>query len=473
MKNVEPILLAGQCVFRDERIELRNPFDGTEIAEISQASKNDATAACESAEKAFADTRSLPAWKREEILLRISGSISGRAEALAHGIALEAAKPLKDARREVARAVQTFRIAAEESKHIASEILPLDWMPGNEQRAGFIRRFPIGPILGITPFNFPINLVAHKIAPAIASGNPVIIKPAPQTPMTALALGKIVVDAGWPGGAISVLPCNNDVAATLLRDARVRMLSFTGSAMVGWQLKAAVPKKRVVLELGGNAACIVHSDADIELVAQKIAAGGFGYAGQSCISVQRVFAHNDVSDQLVSSVVERVKKLAVGDPMDEATEVGPMINVAAAERIEAWIEEAVSAGATLLTGGQRRGNMLSPTVLTDVPEGAQLACEEVFGPVIFVNRYSEFSDALRLVNESRYGLQAAVFTKSWDLMTQAWRTLEVGAVLIDEATSWRADHMPYGGVKDSGVGREGLRYAIEEMTEPRMLILRM
>jgi acyl-CoA reductase-like NAD-dependent aldehyde dehydrogenase len=471
--QAEPILLAGKPVIRDEADPLRNPYDGTEIARISQATADDATVACREAATAFAETRSLPSWLRAQILTRIAERIAAQAEALARGIALEAGKPIRDARVEVGRSVQTFQVAAEEAKRLDGEILPLDWTPGTENRAGLIRRFPIGPVLGITPFNFPINLVSHKVAPAIASGNPIIIKPAPQTPMTALALGKIVVEAGWPAGGISVLPCSNDVTAVMLHDEHIRMLSFTGSAAVGWELRAAVPKKRVVLELGGNAACIVHADADVELAAKRIVAGGFVYSGQSCISVQRVFVHEDVRELLLSRIVSGVNRLVVGDPLEETTQIGPMVNQAAAVRAESWIREAVETGATLLTGGQRRENILEPAVLADVKPDSQLAREEAFAPVIFVNSYTDFFNVLTAVNNSRYGLQAAVFTSSWDRMTEAWNTLEVGAVLINETSAWRAEHMPYGGVKDSGIGREGLRSAIEEMTDPRMLVVKL
>lgn len=469
----EPVLLSGNSFLRDETISLRNPYDGTEVARISQATAEDAALACSNAAKAFAETRLLASWQRAHILTRIAESIAAKADTLSVGIAIEAGKPITDARAEVARGVQTFQVASEEAKRIGGEILPLDWTPGTENRAGLIRRFPIGPILGITPFNFPINLVAHKVAPAIASGNPIIIKPAPQTPLTALALGKIVVEAGWPAGAISVLPCSNEVAGLMLRNEHIRMLSFTGSAAVGWDLRAAIPKKRVVLELGGNAACIVHDDADLDLAAQKIIAGGFAYSGQSCISVQRVFVHKDVREDLLSRIVSGVQKLIVGDPLSEATQVGPMVNQAAAARAESWIKEAIAAGAKLLTGGKRKENILQPTVLTDVKPSCQLAREEAFAPVIFVNSYSNFSDALNAVNDSRYGLQAAVFTADWKRMTEAWQTLEVGAVLINEASAWRAEHMPYGGVKDSGAGREGLRSAIEDMTEPRLLVVKL
>jgi acyl-CoA reductase-like NAD-dependent aldehyde dehydrogenase len=388
---------------------------------------------------------------------------------------LEAGKPIADATREVGRAIDTFRIAAEEAKRIGGSVLPLDWPHAaanvsGGKRTGIGRRFPFGPIVGITPFNFPLNLVAHKVAPAIASGNPIIIKPAPQTPLTALRLGHILVEAGWPAGAISVLPCANEVAAKLVADERPRMLSFTGSAAVGWQLKAQAGRKRVTLELGGNAAILVHEDADLDLAALRIVSGGFSYAGQSCISVQRVFVHKTRWQTLAQKITAAVETLVTGDPLDEETQVGPMISEAAATRAEAWIKEALDAGAHLLTGGGREGAMLQPTLIAKAPVGSKLYGEEVFAPVVTISPYESFEDGIAMVNASRYGLQAAVFTRDFARIMQAWRELEVGAVLVNESTSWRADQMPYGGVKDSGIGREGVRSAIEEMTEERLLI---
>jgi glyceraldehyde-3-phosphate dehydrogenase (NADP+) len=335
---------------------------------------------------------------------------------------------------------------------------------------GIGRRFPIGPILGITPFNFPLNLVAHKVAPAIASGNPIIIKPAPQTPLTALRLGQIMVEAGWPAGAISVLPCSNEVAAKMATDERPQMLSFTGSAAVGWQLKSQAGRKRVTLELGGNAAVLVHEDADLDLAALRIVSGGFSYAGQSCISVQRVFVHKTRWQTLAQKITAAVEALVTGDPLDEETQVGPMISEAAAMRAESWINEAIEAGAHLLTGGERNGSILQPTVIAKPPVGSKIYEEEVFAPVVTINPYETFEDGIAMVNASRYGLQAAVFTRDFGRIMQAWRELQVGAVLVNDSTSWRADQMPYGGVKDSGMGREGVRSAIEEMTEERLLI---
>ena len=471
--TLHPMLLAGERVQREGARELIAPYEGRRLGQVAQATVDDAQTACQRASEALAATRQMSSWQRAEILTRAASGIAERAEALAQTISEEAGKPIRDARGEVGRTLQTFRVAAEEAKRTGGEVLPLDWTPGAEGYTGLVRRFPVGVVLGITPFNFPLNLVAHKLAPAIAAGCPILIKPAPQTPLSSLALGDIVIDAGWPRGALSVLPCADEVAAVLLASERVEMLSFTGSAAVGWKLRSAAGRKRVVLELGGNAAAIVDADADVPLAAARIVAGGFAYSGQSCISMQRVFAQAAIYDELVERIKAGIGGLIVGDPADEATQVGPMINEAAAERAQAWIEQAAAAGAMVVAGGRRRGNMLEPTLLTGVPGHCTLAAEEVFAPVLFVNPYEEFGEALEAVNRSRYGLQAAVFTQSWARMTGAWRTLEVGAVVINQASSWRADHMPYGGVKDSGTGREGVRYAIQEMTEPRMMIAQM
>jgi acyl-CoA reductase-like NAD-dependent aldehyde dehydrogenase len=467
----QPILVAGVAEQRNEIAEVRSPWDGRLVGIVSQADQGDAEAALSAAASSFTETRKLSSWQRAEILHRIANLIEAAASSFARLIALEAGKAIKDARAEVSRAIQTFRVAAEEAKRIGGELLPLDWSPGSEGRVAITQRFPVGPILGICPFNFPLNLVAHKLAPAIASGCPIVIKPSPFTPLTAVKLGLLAVEAGWPKGAISVLPCGNETADLLLRDERIRKLSFTGSAAVGWQLKAAVPKKHVTLELGGNAAIVVHDDANVALAAQRILQGGFTYSGQSCISVQRIFAHERIAEELTQLVVEGLRKLIPGDPMDPDTQLGPLINESAAVRAHSWAQEALSAGATLRYGGNRNGLHMEPTLLTGVPGMTQLSCEEVFAPVAYINTYSHFSQALTAVNESRYGLQTGVFTQNWELMAEAWRTLDVGAVVINESSAWRVEHMPYGGVKDSGVGREGVRSAIEAMTETRILII--
>ena len=468
---IHPLILAGRHEVRDERVVLRNPANDAVLGEISYAGITDAERACAAASSAFSQTRRLPSWKRSAILAQMAEAISTRVEELALTIMQEAAKPIADARMEVARALQTVHVAAEEARRIHGALTAADWTPGNEGRFALMRRFPIGPILGITPFNFPLNLVAHKLAPAIASGSPIIIKPAPQTPLSALRLATLAIEAGWPLEAISVLPCNNEVASKLVEDERITMLSFTGSAAVGWQLKARVPRKRVTLELGGNAAVVVCADADLDLAAQRIIAGGFSYAGQSCISVQRVYAHNSLHTALIERLQAALASWIPADPALDSTRVGPMISAAAAERAEQWIASAVSSGARLHCGGSRCGAFLEPALLSEVPEDSALCREEAFAPVVLVNSFSTIEEAFERVNASSYGLQAAIFTRSWATMAQAWNELAVGAVLVDESSSWRADHLPYGGIKNSGVGKEGVRSAIEEMTEPRTLLV--
>ena len=471
MPQVEPIVLGPDDAIRPQTVIIRNPYNGCTVAEVCQADAADAERACVLAQQAFLATRQLSSWQRAAILHAVADKLVEQTAHVAGLIVLEAGKPLTDARAEVARTIQTFRVAAEEAKRIGGEVTPADWTPGTEGRVALTRRFPIGPILGITPFNFPMNLVAHKLAPAIASGNPILIKPAPQTPLCSLWLGRAVREAGWPAGAISVLPCSNDVTAQLVADPRIAMLSFTGSASIGWMLRRQAATPRVTLELGGNAAVIVCEDADLAKAIPKIVAGGYTYAGQSCISVQRVFVHASLQQQLLAGIVEGLRKLVHGDPAQPATQVGPMINEAAATRAESWIAEAIGMGATLHTGGKRSGTLLEPTLLSDVPPTAQLSCEEAFAPIIVVEAYSSFPEVLATVNRSRYGLQAALFTRDWHRMTLAWNELDVGAVLVDESSSWRADHLPYGGVKNSGIGREGVHSAILEMTEARLLIV--
>ena len=471
MQQIEPILLGGQALSRPDVLDIRSPWDGSIAGKVCQADAADADRACVLAQEAFTETRRLSSWKRAEILRRIAERLTVEATELAQIIVREAGKPITDALGEVSRAAQTFRVAAEEAQRIGGEVTPADLTPGAEGMTALSRRFAIGPILGITPFNFPVNLVAHKLAPAIASGNPILIKPAPQTPMTSLWLGRAAVEAGWPAAALSVLPCSNEVTAQLVADPRIAMLSFTGSAAVGWMLRRNAATPRVTLELGGNAAVIVCEDADLLKAITRILSGGYTNAGQSCISVQRVFVHASLKDQFVAGLAAGVKTLTAGDPSQAATRVGPMINESAATRAQSWIDEAVSAGATLHAGGKRKGTLLLPALLSDVPFTANLHCEEVFAPVVVVESFVDLKDVIAVVNQSKYGLQAALFTRNWAHMTMAWNELEVGAILIDEASSWRADHLPYGGVKNSGIGKEGVRSAILEMTEARLLIL--
>jgi acyl-CoA reductase-like NAD-dependent aldehyde dehydrogenase len=386
-------------------------------------------------------------------------------------MAQEAGKPIKASRTEVDRAIFTFTVAAEESTRIYGEYLPLDWQEFTAGRWGIVRRFPLGPIAGITPFNFPLNLVAHKVAPAIAAGCSMIIKPAPQTPLTALLLAEVVQAAGWPDGALNVLPLSNEDAGLLVADDRLKMISFTGSAAVGWQIKKNAGKKKVILELGGNAGVIVHSDADLAYAAERCVAGGFNYAGQTCISVQRILVERSVSGKFIDLLLDGVKKLKIGDPLDESCDLGPLIRESDAIRASDWIQEAVRGGARLLCGGQRKGPMLEPTVLTGTRSEMKVNCQEIFAPVVTVEPYDTFEEAIKQINNSPYGLQTGIFTRDVKLLFNAYEELEVGSVIAGDTPSFRIDHMPYGGVKESGLGREGLRYAIEEMTEPKLLVM--
>lgn len=471
MASIRPLLIAGQWHSTSTTAPIMNPFDGSPLAEACQGGPKEAEEAVQAAAAAFEASRRLPAHARASVLHRIAEALAARHEEFARSIAGEAGKPIADARREVSRAIQTFTIAAEEAKRIPGEVVPLDLTPGNEPYLGVTRRFPIGPVLGITPFNFPLNLVAHKMAPCLAAGNTMVLKPAPQTPLTALLLGEVVTEAGAVPGAVNILPCDNAVAERLVTDERFKLLSFTGSAPVGWMLKSKAGMKRVVLELGGNAGVIVEPDADVELAAARCATGGFGYAGQTCISVQRILVHEAIVERFTEALLERVRSYRAGDPLDDRTVVGPLINEAAACRVESWIGEAVAQGGRLLLGGTRSGALLEATVLSDVRPDMKVSTEEVFGPLVTVTPYARFADAMRALNDSAYGLQAGVFTQDIDRIFSAFRELEVGTVLANEIPTFRADHMPYGGIKGSGLGREGVRYAIEEMTELKLLVL--
>ena len=466
-----PFLIGQQWRSSAVTASVRNPYTGGPVAEVCLAGKAEADEAVGAAMVAFTSMRRLPSHARAGALDKIAEGLAARREEFARTITAEAGKPIVDARREVARAIQTFAIAAEEAKRLPGDVLPLDLTPGTDSYLGITRRVPIGPILGICPFNFPLNLVAHKVAPALACGNPIVVKPAPQTPLTSLLLGEVILEAGLPAGAFSVVPCDNAVAEQMAMDPRVKLLSFTGSAAVGWMLKAKCGAKKVVLELGGNAGVIIEPDADLEVAAQRCATGGFAYAGQTCISVQRILVHEAAYDRFVPALLARVAALAVGDPSDDATVIGPLIDETAARRVEAWVTEAVTQGASLLAGGRRTGSLVEATVLADVAPDMKVSCREVFGPVVTLSRYKRFEDALEALNDSEFGLQAGVFTRDVDRIFRAYRDLDVGAVLANEIPTFRADHMPYGGVKASGLGREGVRYAIEDMTELKLLVL--
>ena len=469
--TTQGFLVDGRWIEEGDVVEVRSPYDGEVVGRVFQGRREHAEAAIAAAVKAFNTTRRLPAFERQRVLRRVAQAIADRKEEFARTMAMEAGKPIKAARTETERAIFTFTVAAEESTRIYGEFLPLDWQEFTAGRWGIVRRFPLGPIAGITPFNFPLNLVAHKLAPAIAAGCTMVLKPAPQTPLSALLLAEAVRQAGWPDGALNVLPLSNDDAGLLVTDERLKMISFTGSAAVGWDIKRRSGKKKVILELGGNAGVIVHSDADLAYAAERCVAGSFAYAGQTCISVQRILVERSMCGKFTELLLAGVKRLKTGDPLQDSTDVGPLIRESDAIRAADWVQEAVRGGARLLCGGQRKGSILEPTVLTGTRPDMKVNCREVFAPVVTVEPYDDFQDAVRQINNSSYGLQAGIFTRDAKLLFNVYEELEVGAVIAGDVPTFRIDHMPYGGVKDSGLGREGLRYAIEEMTEPRLLVM--
>jgi acyl-CoA reductase-like NAD-dependent aldehyde dehydrogenase len=464
-------LLNGRFVSRGPVEEVRSPFDGTGVAAVHLADAGDVEAAISAAVAAFQVTRKLSSVERQAVLKRIAEKLADRREEFARTMTLESGKPIRTARGEVDRSVFTFTIAAEEATRIGGEYLPLDLQESTRGRWGMVRRYPLGPIAAITPFNFPLNLVAHKVAPAIAAGCSMVLKPAPQTPLTALLLAEVVTEAGWPAGALNVLPMSNDEAGKLVSDDRFKMLTFTGSTAVGWMLKAKAGKKKVALELGGNAGVIIHSDADLDYAAERCATAGFSYSGQSCISVQRILVQQSVYEPFLEAFLANVKRLRAGDPLDESVDIGPLIREQDAIRAVDWVRQAVEDGAKVLVGGSRQRSIVEPTVLTNTRPNMKVNCEEIFAPVKTVEPYDEFEDAVRAINNSAYGLQAGVFTNDSRLLFHAYDELEVGGVIVGDVPTFRIDHMPYGGVKDSGLGREGVRYAIEEMTEPKLLVM--
>ena len=467
-----PFYVANRPEAPNSDLEVTDKHDGSVAFRTALAGPGDVERALAAAESARAAMRRLPAYEREAVLRHCTERFEARADELAAVLCTEAGKPVRDARGEVARLVDTFRIAAAESLRIGGEVIPLEVSPRAHGYSGRFKRVPAGVCSFITPFNFPLNLVAHKVAPAIAAGCPFVLKPASLTPVGALMIAEILAETDLPPGAFSVLPAGRDAADALVTDARPALLSFTGSAAVGWDMKARAGKKKVVLELGGNAAVIVDRDTDLEDAVERIVVGAFYQSGQSCISVQRILVHETVYEGFRDRLAEAVRAVVCGDPKDEETVVGPMISEAEASRVEKWVRSAVAAGASLVCGGTRTGTMIAPTLLENVPAGEPVAAEEVFGPVAILDRFASFDDAIAKANAGRYGLQAGVFTRDVYNAEKAWNELEVGGVIIGDVPSWRVDHMPYGGVKDSGLGREGLRFAIEDMTEIRMLVLR-
>ncbi|MDP2207993.1 MAG: aldehyde dehydrogenase family protein [Bacteroidota bacterium] len=451
--------------------DIINPYTNELVAKVHYAEEADVEEAIQVAQQAFRVTKVLPAYRRAEILENVSRILSNRKTDLANLMTAESGKPITYSLAELDRAIYTFKYASEEAKRISGETIPLDLAAHSEKRFGIVRRFPIGPILAITPFNFPLNLVAHKVAPAIAAGNPIVLKPAPQAPILALILAEIVLEAGAPAGMLNVLPCSNDLAEKMVRDERFKMLTFTGSAKVGWFLKSIAGNKKVVLELGGNAGVIVDKSADVQSIVKRIALGAFGQAGQSCIKVQRIYVDEKIADEFIEKFLSATKETQFGDPTKLETVVGPLIDKSAADRVTDWITEAVASGAKILTGGKRNGLVIEPTVISDAKPDMKIVCEEIFGPVVTLHTFKLFEDAVSEINNSKYGLQAGVFSNDFKNIMFAFENLEVGGIVVNDFPTYRIDHMPYGGVKDSGIGREGLKYAIEEMTEPKLLVL--
>jgi acyl-CoA reductase-like NAD-dependent aldehyde dehydrogenase len=466
------LLVDGEWVATDHSASILNPYTGEIVGRVPQATAADMERAIAAAHRCFAESRRWPRHRRAALLGAIVEGLRGSRDELAWLMMAEAGKPIRYAEAEVDRAIWTFTVASEETKRLAGELMPLDASPVGDGYLAMTARLPVGPIAAISPFNFPLNLVAHKVAPALAVGAPVVLKPPPQAPLTSLRLARIVQEAGAPPGLFNVLPCPVEVAAQLVTDDRLALLSFTGSARVGWALKNQAGKKRVVLELGGNAAAIVQDDADVEFAASRLAVGAFAYAGQVCISTQRLYVQEEIYERFLNRFLAATRQLPIGDPADPKTVVGPMIDQAAADRVQGWVKEAVSHGATTLLAGTRRGNVLSPIVLSDVDPQMKVVCEEVFGPVVVVSRYRAFQEAIEMVNASSYGLQASVFTRRVEDVFRAWAGLDVGGVIVNDYPMFRVDQMPYGGQKESGLGREGVRYAMESMSEPRLLVVR-
>lgn len=472
LKPSYPLYLANKPLTPNTDLEIIDKFTGeiaTKVARANDETVREAIAAAVSAQPAMS---AMPAYERKEVLMHVVRQMTARHEELALALCIEAGKPIKDARMEITRGIDTFTIAAEEAVRQYGEFLPLDISKRARGFNGIVRRFPNGPVAMVAPFNFPINLAAHKIAPAIAAGCTFVLKPASYTPVSSLLMAEMLAETNLPPGAFSVLPCTRSAGNILVEDPRIKVLSFTGSPSVGYDLMAKAGKKKCVLELGGNAACIVDQDANIEEVVERLIFGAFYQSGQSCISVQRIFAHEKIYQELRDKFVNKVKTLKKGDPQSEDTFIGPIISEGEAKRIESWIQKAVEKGAKLLCGGTREGVFVDATIVEDCPLDVELNCEEAFGPVCVISSFNNFKKVIAEVNNSKFGLQAGIFTKDMDKAFYAYEHLEVGGVVINDVPSVRIDSQPYGGVKDSGIGREGIRYAIEDMTELKIMLMK-
>jgi len=472
MNEHYPYYLAGRAEAPNRDLEVVDKYSGEVATRVALADEDAIDRAIAKAQEATAAMAEMASFERQAVLAHCVRRFEERAEELARALCIEAGKPIRDSRGEVTRLIDTFRIASEEAVRNTGEVLPLDISPRAKGYRGMWRRVPIGACSFISPFNFPLNLAAHKVAPALAVGCPFVLKPASLTPIGALVIGDVLAECDLPEGAFSILPCRRDGARLFTEDDRLKLLSFTGSPEVGWDLKARAGRKKVVLELGGNAAVVVDEDADLVDAVERIVFGAFYQSGQSCIGVQRIIAHEAIYDELESRLVEATRGLEMGDPRDESVFIGPMISEKEASRLDGWIRSAVDGGAKLLCGGRRDGAMLEATLLRDVPATEPVVCQEAFGPVAVLSRFSDFEEALAAVNDSVFGLQAGIFTRDIYKAQRAWDVLEVGGVVIGDVPSWRVDHMPYGGVKESGLGREGIRFAMEDMTEIRLLVIR-
>ena len=471
IKSKYPFYLANLPVYTNQHIDVYDKYSLEKVGCVSIAGKSHVRKAIESVDNARGVMKNMPAYKRQEILQQCMSEFVKRKDELAKMLCVEVGKPIKDARGEVLRLIETFKIASEESTRLYGEVIPMDVNERGVGYTGICKRVPRGPVTCITPFNFPLNLIAHKIAPAIAAGCPFILKPALNTPISAMIVGEVLSETELPKGSFSILTCSNEDASSLVTDDRMKLLSFTGSQTVGWELKAKAGQKQVVLELGENAGCIVDCDVEIDKVVEKVVAGGFSQSGQSCISVQRVYVHRAIYNEFKEQLVEKVKKIRAGNPREEETIVGPLISEKEARRVEEWVVRAKADGAKVVCGGKREGAIFWPSVLENVNQYAEVYREEVFGPIMILEGFDDIEQAVEKVNDSSYGLQAGVFTTRIDKVVKLWDKLDVGAVMINEVPTWRLDHMPYGGVKKSGIGREGVRYAIENMTERKLLVI--
>jgi len=464
------IYTAGDFVKTENELEVINPYTEKTFAKTYLAGKTELEKSIKEAKSVEEELKNMPSHKRYQILMQISEGLKENRKELAETLAKQSGKPLKYSYGEIDRATQGFIIAAEESKRLPRQSFSIDWTSKGEGKEGFVKHFPVGLVAGISPFNFPMNLAVHKIAPAIAAGNPIILKPASSTPLSVLQLAKIIDKTDLPKGALSILPMNREAGNQLVIDERIKMLSFTGSPSVGWKMKQNCGKKKIALELGGNAGVVVSDTADIDYAVKRCVFGGFAYSGQVCIHAQRIYVHEDVFETFSKKFVEEVKQLKQGDPLKEETDVSVLIDESEAERVDEWVNEAVEQGARILTGGKKQEGFYEPTVITDTKQEMKVCSLEIFGPVVTLEPFSDFQKAIAEVNNSDYGLQAGVFTNKVNEMNYSFEQLDVGGVILNDVPTFRVDHMPYGGMKDSGFGREGIKYSIHEMMEPKLLV---